>query len=99
MRPSGHRATILVVTLAVAVLGVADAVFSDDWDLVAVFVLLVAVQLLSLAGLQRHRATVTVRRDLSAWLTERAAATGEPADRIADRCVAAYRAGLTEADP
>ena len=41
------------------------------------------------------RPAVPLRRDLVAWLDERAVSAGEPLERVADRAVSAYRAGLS----
>jgi hypothetical protein len=88
-----------LLLLAAAAVGTAvalvDAARSGDTDSV---VLLSIVLLLLLAlgtSLLRVRSAVLLRPDLGVWLQRQADATGEPAGRLADRCVAAYRAGLT----
>jgi hypothetical protein len=79
----------------VATVGLVDVVRSGESDLVlvltALLVVLAAALVLSLNG----RRAVQLRPDLAGWLRQQAAATGEPVERLADRCVAAYRAGLT----
>jgi len=71
-----------------------DALQDGNGDLVVlltgVLVLLVAAG----AAVLRARSAVPLRPDLSTWLRRQAGATGEPVGRLADRCVAAYRAGL-----
>lgn len=47
----------------------------------------------------RRRRSVELRRDLADWLAAREALTGEPADSIAERAVAAYRARLEGGTP
>ncbi|GAA4753854.1 hypothetical protein GCM10023328_41490 [Modestobacter marinus] len=87
---------LLVLALALSAVGVVDAVRAQDDDLA---VLLAAVGLLVAAALgteTRRRSAVLLRPDLARWLELRAATTGEPVDRLADRCVAACRAGLVE---
>jgi hypothetical protein len=85
----------LVLALLVTSVGLVDAAIGRQGDLVAIFGLAGALQLVALAGLRAGHRPVRLRPDLSAWVDEHAAATGEPAQRLADRCVAAYRAGLT----
>lgn len=75
----------------VGVIGAIDAAVSNQWDL---FVLFVAVVLLTVplaASVDRSRRPVRLRRDLAAWAELRAEATGEPAGAIVDRAVAAQR--------
>ncbi|MCZ2812051.1 hypothetical protein O2W15_11460 [Modestobacter sp. VKM Ac-2979] len=87
---------LLLVALVVAGVGVVDAARAADTDLV---VLLTAVLVLMAAALgteARHRSAVVLRPDLAQWLRLRAGATGETVDRLADRCVAACRAGLVD---
>lgn len=88
-----------LVLLAAALLGTAvalvDAVRRGDSDTTLVTTAVLALLLALGAALLRTRHTVPLRPDLAAWLGRQAAATGEPVERLADRCVAAYRAGLT----
>jgi hypothetical protein len=90
-----RTAVLLIVALVVAAVGLVDVVRSGDSDLVLVLTalatVLVAALILSLSG----RRAVELRPDLATWLRQQSAATGEPVERLADRCVAAYRAGLT----
>lgn len=90
--------------LAGAVLGTAvalvDALRRGDSDTTLVTTAVLALLLALGVALLRTRRAVLLRPDLAAWLARQAAATGEPVERLADRCVAAYRAGLTgEPDP
>ena len=75
--------------------GVVDAVRTDEGDLVLVLSVLLVLLVAALASTLRLRRAVELRPDLAGWLREQSAATGEPVERLADRCVAAYRAGLT----
>ncbi|MGY2003698.1 hypothetical protein [Blastococcus sp. SYSU DS1024] len=81
-----------------ALIGVAlalvDALRDADTDLALLLGAVAVVQLAALAACLRGRSAVALRPDLAAWLRRQTAATGEPLDRLADRCVAAYRAGL-----
>jgi hypothetical protein len=93
------------ILLAVSLLGVGvalvDAGRAGDTDLVLLLTAVAAALLAALWSGARGRRAVALRPDLHAWLRAQAGATGEPVERLADRCVAAYRAGLTTgpADP
>jgi hypothetical protein len=99
MSGSSPRALLVVVLAAVvALVGLVDAVVGRTWDLVAVFALTLALQLVLLLHLQTGRAPLSVRRDLAAWVAERAVATGEPPEAVIDQCLASARAGLVDED-
>lgn len=83
-----------LVTLIVA-LALVDSLVAGTWDLVVVLGLAVILLLVLIGSFGAARPALTVRGDLFRWLDQRSAATGEPLERIADRCIAAYRAGLT----
>lgn len=86
---------LLAMTALVCAVGLVDAAVGAVWDLVvvqgAVLVLLGVLALASSVG----RAHVRLRRDLFRWLERYAAEGGERTADVADRAVAAYRAGLT----
>ncbi|MGY1700243.1 hypothetical protein [Geodermatophilus sp. SYSU D00766] len=88
-----------VVLQTVALLGVAvalvDALRGADTDLALLLAAVVLLQLTALGARARGRSTVALRPDLAGWLHQQSASTGEPVERLADRCVAAYRAELT----
>lgn len=50
-----------------------------------------------LANAARRHHSVSVQRELGPWLPSRAQPTGEPADRIAERAISAYRTRLEAA--
>lgn len=83
---------ISAVAIAVALI---DVVIAGTWDTAVVLGFALFIQLLLIVSLYAPRPTVSLRGDLYRWLDERASATGEPIERITDRCVAAYRADLT----
>ncbi len=90
---------ITVAIALVALVGLLDAIAGGVWDLATTFALvlaLVAVQ--ATTTLSRHR-PVPVRADLVRWLTERALAGEETVGAVADRAIAAYRAGFAGDDP
>jgi hypothetical protein len=90
-----RTAVLLVIALVGTAVGLVDVVRDGNSDLTLLLTGLLLVQAAALAtALLGHRG-VRLRPDLTAWLERQAAATGEPVERLADRCVAAYRAGLT----
>ncbi len=92
-----HKVLVVLAALAASV-GIVDAGMAGQWDLVAVFAL-VLIPLVGLFGaLEWGRQAVPLRRDLATWLRDRSALTGEPLSIVADRAVAAQRAALGEAE-
>lgn len=91
------RRTLVLLTVSVLVTAAAavDSAVEREWDGLTMLAVAVLAQLALVAGLRRGRRPVALRGDLAGWLAERAAATGEPMEHLADRCVASYRAGLT----
>ena len=90
-----RTAVLLVIALVGTAVALVDVLRDGNSDLTLLLTGLLLVQAAALAtALLGHRG-VRLRPDLTAWLERQAAATGEPVERLADRCVAAYRAGLT----
>ncbi len=80
--------------LATAV-ALVDVLQDGNGDLVVLLTVVLVLLVVAGAAVLRARAAVPLRSDLSTWLRRQSASTGEPLGRLADRCVAAYRAGLT----
>ena len=99
MVPNLSNRLILGAASIVAVIGVIDSAIGRQWDLLVVFSLVLALQLLLWAHISWGRPAVPLRADLVRWMSDRAVAGGEPVGRVGDRAVAAYRAGLTGSDP
>lgn len=91
MAPSGLNRLIVVGLAVVAGVGTADAAISAEWDLLVVFVVVLGLALALVVRLETGRPSIPVRRDLVAWLRERAAVSGEPISALTDRALAAYR--------
>ena len=96
MAPTALNRLVLVMTSLVLTVGVVDGIISQEWDLLAVFVAALALQLLLLARLSGRRPAVPIRGDLVAWLRQQAALGGEPMEAVADRAIAAHRAGFSD---
>jgi hypothetical protein len=87
--------TPLAVAASMCLIGAIDAALDSAWDQVALFLGAASMVALALLRQQPHRRAMTLRSDLFAWLLERSRLTGEPVEVMADRAVAAHRAGLT----
>lgn len=99
MIPVHRHAVVLLLSVLVTAVGQVEVIAGRSWDVVAIFALIGLLQLVVLGGLRVGRRPVALRADLATWIDEHAAATGEPASRITDRAVAAYRAGLSGRHP
>lgn len=95
MTPTLLNKSVVGVALAVASLGALDASVGRNWDLAVVFALLGCLNSVLLLRLQSRRPSIPIRADLVGWLRARSAATGEPLELIADRCIARTRADLS----
>ncbi len=99
MIPRPTNSLVLIVATLVSLVGAIDAGVGNEWDLFAVFALVAALQLMLLTQLRAKRPLVPLRSDLVAWLRNEAALTDEPLEKLADRALAAYRAGLVGTRP
>ena len=95
MTPKLSNRMILALAGVVSVVGLADAAVDTDWDEFGLFVLVLVLVVVLAARISWGRPAVPLRGDLVAWLEERAVDGGESPEAVADRAVAAYRAGLT----
>lgn len=85
---------LLLVAVVIGLVGSLDAFISQEWDLLAVFILILTVQLMLWLRHHSHRIPVTLRPDLTRWVEHYAQETGEPFDDVLDRAVAGYQHGL-----
>lgn len=85
---------LLGLATLVAGIGAVDAAISRDADLLVLFVGLAALVATVLVRSHLGRRAVPLRKDVVAWLDERAVATGERVEVLADRSISSYRAGL-----
>jgi hypothetical protein len=92
--PALNRVVIVLIGM-VSVIGMVDAAIGRSWDQVAVFVMILLLDLVLVVRVSFRRREVTLRADLAGWLERYAAEGDERVDEVADRAVAAYRAGLT----
>lgn len=99
MTPTLRHKVLVVLAALAATVGVIDTAMAGQWDLVAVFALVLLPLVGLFVALEWGRQVVPVRRDLAAWLRDRSALTGEPLSTVADRAIAAQRAALGEDEP
>ncbi|MEY4373013.1 MAG: hypothetical protein RL219_1782 [Actinomycetota bacterium] len=90
---------MIAVAIAGSV-GLVDAAVGHAADLVVVFAVVVLLALVAMARSLVSRRRIPVRADVLAWLEETSLAEGEPVNDVADRALAAARAGIanTSAD-
>lgn len=77
--------------VVVMAIGAIEAAVGAEWDLFALFLLGGSLSLALLARLESRRPSIPVRRDLVAWLSDRALISGESPGAVADRALSAYR--------
>lgn len=99
MRPTMLTRTTLAVMVAIAVVGAFAAGRTDAWDQALIFGAVAIMAAYLLLRTTAARPLVPVRADLVRWLGHRSARTGERPQDLADRAIAAYRAGLVGEDP
>lgn len=86
---------ILIATiLVVAGVGALDGFISREWDLLAVFLLVITLETVLWLRLRANRIPVTIRPDLARWIEQQSEQTGEPFDDLIDRAIAWHRSGL-----
>ena len=91
---------LLIVAMVLCLIGSIDAALDRAWDQVVLSVAATLCIAVALAVRHPHRRALTLRVDLANWLRSRSELTGEPVETLADRAVAAHRAGLTgQEDP
>jgi hypothetical protein len=90
---------LLAASVLATVVALVDVLQDGNGDLVILLTIVLVLLLTAAAAALRARSAVPLRPDLTTWLRRQAGATGEPVGRLADRCVAAYRAGLTGETP
>jgi hypothetical protein len=93
--PNLSNRLLVALAAVVAGVGIAEATVHRNWDVLGLFSGIVALMVVLLLRTFSGRPAVPLRRDLVAWLDERAVSAGEPLEQVADRAVSAYRAGLS----
>lgn len=95
MAATGRMRPLLIVAIVLCAIGAIDAALDGAWDQVVLFAATTLAVAAAVAVHNPGRQALTLRRDLADWLRSRSELTGEPVETLADRAVAAHRAGLT----
>lgn len=98
MAATGQIRALLMAAAALCLVGAVDSVLDAAWDHAALFAATMILIAAAVALRRPDRKTLTLRADLATWLQTRSELTGEPVEVLADRAVAAHRAGLTGQD-
>jgi len=94
MTPTNTTRFLLATSLVALAIGLIDAAVGGEWDLFVVMAIAFAGVVAVYGRASWHRPAVPLRADLTSWLRERSAATGEPMGAVADRAVATYQRDL-----
>lgn len=90
MSPTGTAKLLVTANVVVLGIGVIDAGLSAAWDLFIILALGLVISLVLLSRLESRRPAVPIRRDLAAWLLDRAHVSGESLSTVTDRAIATF---------
>lgn len=90
MNPTAGTRLLVVAVIVLALVGVADAGIGGEWDLFALFALILGFGAALALKLESRRPAIPIRRDLVRWLRDRASASGEPMSAVTDRAIATF---------
>jgi hypothetical protein len=90
MSPTGTVRLLVAASVVTLLIGSVDAGFAGQWDLFVLFVVGLVLNLALLVRVESRRPAIPVRRDLVAWLRERASISGESLATVTDRAIATY---------
>ncbi len=82
----------MLLTANVVVLGIGaiDAGIGGEWDLFVLFMTSLGIGLALVVRVESRRPAIPVRRDLVAWLRDRASVSGESLGAVTDKAIATY---------
>ncbi len=90
MSPTGTVRLLVVANAVVLTIGSIDAGIGGQWDLFVLFVISLVISLVLLVRVESRRPAIPIRRDLVAWLRDRASVSGEPLTTVTDRAIATF---------
>lgn len=90
MSPTGIVRLLVAASIVVMAIGSIDAGIGGQWDLFAMFVMGLALSLALLSRVESRRPAVPIRRDLVAWLRDRASISGETLTALTDRALSTF---------
>ncbi len=91
-------ALIASVIALVLIAGLVDSVIGGEWDHFAVFLIALGLVIFLIARTRRSRPTVTLRKDLTRWVTDYSNRTGQTVEVTIDRAVAGHRRRVAPAE-
>ncbi len=90
MSPTGTVRLLVVASAIVLTIGSIDAGIGGQWDLFVLFVISLVISLVLLVRVESRRPAIPIRRDLVAWLRDRASLSGEPLTTVTDRAISTF---------
>ena len=90
MSPTGIVKLLVGANLIVAIVGSVDAGISGEWDLFVLFAIGLGLSVALIMRLESSRPAIPIRRDLVAWLRDRASVSGESLTAVTDRAIATF---------
>jgi len=90
MSPTGTVRMLVTAIVVVLVIGSIDAGVGGEWDLFVLFAVGFGLSVALLFRVESRRPAIPIRRDLVAWLRDRAALSGEPLTTVTDRSIATF---------
>lgn len=90
MSPTGTMRMLAIAIVVVLGIGAIDAGIGSEWDLFALFAIGLGLSVALLLRVESGRPAIPVRRDLVAWLRDRASVSGEPLTTVTDRAIATF---------
>jgi hypothetical protein len=88
MSPTGTVRLLVIAGVVVMIVGLIDAGIGGQWDLFALFVIGLGIGAALLTRVESRRPAIPIRRDLVAWLRDRASVSGQPLTAVTDRAIA-----------
>jgi hypothetical protein len=93
MSPTGTVRLLVIAGVVVMIVGLIDAGIGGQWDLFALFVIGLGIGVALLTRVESRRPAIPIRRDLVAWLRDRASVSGQPLTAVTDRAIATFAEG------
>lgn len=90
MSPTGTVRLLVAASVVTLLIGSVDAGFAGQWDLFVLFVFGLILNMALLVRVESRRPSIPIRRDLVAWLRQRASISGESLGTVTDRAIATY---------
>jgi hypothetical protein len=90
MSPTGTVKMLIFANVVVMGVGFVDAGIGGQWDLFALFAIGLGLGVALLFRVESRRPSIPIRRDLVAWLRDRASLSGQPLTTVTDRAIATF---------